>query len=49
MEISDSQRAAGGVIAAGGALWNGLMKAGAKAVAPSNARRDFRPLSKEGA
>lgn len=40
------QRAAGGGIAVVQNTWNGLMKVGRK-VRPSNAQRDFRPLSKE--
>jgi len=41
------QRAAGGGIAASNVVWNGLIKVGGKVSRPSNAQRDFRPLSRE--
>lgn len=47
MSQSDSQRVAGGVIAAIRKAWNGLRKVGAKSSSLSNAQRDFRPLPRE--
>ena len=48
MVLTDSQRVAGGVIAAVYRAWNGLGKVGVKSESFSNAQRDFRPLSREG-